>query len=140
MFEISILQSAHLHRLIEGTAAFHTSWLHLPCWAQRAGSSPGTTEQEPIHPQQPWQVTAMPTPNSSKPEDEGNYSIPFVTRLNPTCCCSVHTERGSATEAHGAAGLITATHLWGSHTHQPSRSSTKLCHCRSTFQIYIQQT
>lgn len=142
LFKIGILchKSAHLHRLIRGTAAFLTLWQDLPRWAQRAGSPSGKTEQEPIHPQQPRQVVGShqrPTPDSSTPEDKENYSVPFVTNLNPACCCSVRTESGSATKAHGAAGLITATHWRGSHTHQPSRSSTELCHCRSTFQIYI---
>lgn len=154
-------KSAHPHRLVWGTAAdpgdeFHTPGPDGPHWAWRARSwkptPPAKQSRSPSPAAQAgypslrcgqeslagtWGSHQCPPPNSTAPEDRENYSVPLVTNLNPTCCCFVHTVGRAAAKAHGGVGLITATHWRGSHTHQPSRSSTELCHRRSAFQIYI---
>lgn len=161
--EISITcnKSAHPRgsdrRLVWGATAdlgdeFHVPWPDWPHWArswkppraeQSRSASPTARAGQPLLALQagkPGRAPGShqcPLRNSSTPEDEENRAIPFVTNLNPTCCCFVRTASRSAAKAHGAVGLITATHRHGSHTHQPSRSSTELCHRRSTFQIYI---
>lgn len=109
----------HLHRLTRGPAAFHTAPFTCPSIPSRS-----------------WRAQQCPTPKSSTPEDEEKTPSPLSPAQTRVLLLCPHWE-GAATKAHGAAGLITATHRRGSHTHQPSRSSAELCHCRSTFQIYI---